>query len=693
MSRRIWLSAIVVIMPTVLLPREAFAQAARPRARVPWTSSRFAGTPDPPPPFTVALAFPKLKFEFPVVLVPAQGTSRLFVGELKGRVYSFLDDPAEQTPRLALDLNKVHPDFSALYGLVFHPRFQTNRYVYICYVRRNDVPDGSVVSRFTVSRTEPPVIDPQSEQVILNFWSGGHNGGCLVFGKDGYLYISTGDGASPSPPDPKMTGQDCSDLLSSILRVDVDRSQPGSAYSIPADNPFKDLAGVRPEIWAFGFRNPWRMSFDRKTGDLWVGDVGWELWELVDKVERGGNYGWSVVEGPQPVNVEARRGPTPILPTTKAHPHSEAASITGGYVYRGTGLPELTGAYIYGDFQTGIIWALRETGGKVTWQTELARTPLHLVAFAETDGGELLLVDHDRTHQIYRLVPSPPSTSRNTFPRKLSESGLFASMREGRPAPGVLRYEINSELWSDGAVAERFLAIPGSGTIGVDGQGFWQFPEGSVLARTVSLELEPGKRESRRRVETQILHRESEAWRPYSYLWSDGQDDAELVDAGGATHTITDGAPQPHKRTYRVPARSECVLCHNPWVEKKTTVFGIQSASPLGVNIAQLNKPIKHSGHGTNQLAVLHESRHSGVEAGRRKTAQSGQPVRRIGRSRPPRAILSPDELRALPPVQRRWYSEHRAGIRSPASCYADRRNQTDPGNVRHRCGQDHRAR
>jgi uncharacterized repeat protein (TIGR03806 family) len=624
MSRRIWPSALVVIVPTVLLPfvalrfspwnhsakaGEALEQARAARARIPWNGSRFAGTPDPPPPFTVALAFPKLKFEFPVVLVPAARTNRLFVGELKGRIYSFLDDPAEGTPRLALDVSKLHPDFSALYGLAFHPQFDKNRYVYICYVRRNDVPEGSVVSRFRVSRTEPPEIEPQSEQVILNFWSGGHNGGCLVFGKDGYLYISTGDGASPSPPDPKMTGQDCSDLLSSILRVDVDRPAEGRAYSIPADNPFTNLAGVRPEIWAFGFRNPWKMSFDRKTGDLWVGDVGWELWELVDKVERGGNYGWSVVEGPQPVNVEARRGPAPILPTTKAHPHSEAASITGGYVYRGTGLPELSGAYIYGDFQTGIIWALRETGGKVTWQTELARTPLHLVAFAEPNGGELLLVDHDRTHQIYKLVRSPVATSKSAFPRKLSESGLYASMREGRPAPGVLPYEINSELWADGAVAERFLAIPGSGTIGIDGQGVWQYPEGSVLARTVSLELEPGKPASRRRVETQILHRESEAWRPYSYFWNDRQDDAELVSAGGATLTITDGGPLPqHNRAYRVAARSECVLCHNPWVEKKTTIFGIQSASPLGVNTAQLNKPLTRSGRTTNQLTVLHEA-------------------------------------------------------------------------------------
>ncbi len=291
-----------------------------------------------------------------------------------------------------MDVAKLYPELTMFYGLVCHPEFDRNRYIYVCYVLKNDVPDGSVVARFTVSRTDPPVIDPRSEKVILKFWSGGHNGGCLVFGNEGYLYVSTGDGAGPSPPDTKLTGQDCSDLLSSILRIDVDHADPGKAYRVPVDNPFVNVPDVRPEIWAFGFRNPWKMSVDRATGDLWVGDVGWELWELIDKVERGGNYGWSVMEGPQPVHVEGRRGPSPILPPTKAHPHSEAASITGGYVYRGTRLPELAGAYIYGDFQTGTVWGLRYQGGTVSWQNELARTPLHLVAFGETHGGELYLV-------------------------------------------------------------------------------------------------------------------------------------------------------------------------------------------------------------------------------------------------------------------------------------------------------------
>ena len=229
------------------------------------------------------------------------------------------------------------------------------------------------------------------------------------------------------------------------------------------------------------------------------------------------------------------------------------------------------------------------------------------MAFGETNDGELLLVDHDRTHQIYRLVPSPGTSSRPSFPRRLSECGLFASVRTGQPAPGVLPFDINSKLWSDGATAERLLAVPGTGKISLSAQGTWQFPEGSVLARTISLEVEPGKPASRRRTETQVLHFEAGAWRPYSYLWNDQQDDAELVGADGATRAIKDARPgSKFEKTYRVAARSECVLCHNPWVEKKTTVFGIQSASPLGLNTAQLNKPSAHSEFNGNQLTFLH---------------------------------------------------------------------------------------
>jgi uncharacterized repeat protein (TIGR03806 family) len=586
------------------------ARADHAARRVRWSGSRIAGTPEPPAPYTVEPAFPYLKFEFPVVLVAAPGTPRVFLGDLKGRIWSFPDDPESREADLAIDLARLHPDLSALYGLAFHPGFDRTRFVYICYVRQNDQPDGTVVARFRASKTDPPIIDPGSEQIILRFWSGGHNGGCLAFGRDGCLYISTGDGTAPSPPDGKQTGQDCTDLLSSILRIDVDHPDQGRAYGVPADNPFVKTQSVHPEIWAFGFRNPWKMSFDRKSGDLWVGDVGWELWEMIDRVERGGNYGWSIMEGPQPVQPDAPRGPSPISPPAVAHPHSEAASITGGYVYHGRRLTGLDGVYVYGDFQTGTVWGLRHDGKTITWRGELARTPLHLVAFGETLGGELYLLDHDRTHQIYRLVPNPQSTSTTLFPRVLSQTGLFASTRDHHPAPGVIPYSVNVALWSDGATAERLLAVPGEGPISFDEQGYGHLPNGSVLVRTVSIELQAGKPESRRRIETQILHLEADAWRPYTYVWSDDQDDAVLADAGGSIKTLNlrDPTEPGGKRTieHRIHARAECLLCHNPWVEKRTTVFGRQSASPLGLNSPQLNRDIQFAGEQVNQLSALH---------------------------------------------------------------------------------------
>jgi uncharacterized repeat protein (TIGR03806 family) len=608
-----WISTPLCAQETPPRGRASTPSQEQTPRRVPWTSSRIRGTPDPPPPFTVEPAFPHLRFEFPVVLIPAPGSDRLFVGDLNGRIWSFPADPSSRTADLALDLGRQHPALTALYGMVFHPQFEKNRYIYVCYVLENDRPDGSVVARFQVNRDDPPTIDPASERVILRFWSGGHNGGCLEFGNDGYLYISTGDGTGPSPPDVKLTGQDCSDLLSSILRIDVDGHDPQEAYRVPPDNPFVGREGVRPEIWAFGFRNPWKMSVDRETGDLWVGDVGWELWEMIHRVERGGNYGWSVMEGPQPVHAEGAIGPSPILPPTKAHPHSEAASITGGYVYRGSRLPQLTGVYVYGDYQTGTVWGLRHDGKGVTWHGELARTPLHLAAFGVSNDGELFLVDHDRTHQIYRLIPNDQSNRATDFPRRLSETGLFESTFAHRPAPGVEPYAINVELWADGASAERLIAIPGAGQLRFDDQGYGQLPEGSVLVRTVSITTggEGGKVPQRRRVETQILHLEAEAWRPYSYVWTDDQTDALLAESGGSVLTLKVSDPrepqETFERTYRVHSRAECMLCHNPWVEKQTTIFGVQSASPLAVHQAQWDRPRQSGTGSSDQLAHFRE--------------------------------------------------------------------------------------
>ena len=578
--------ALVVVHPSAI------------EARTPWTTSTFRGTPDAPPPYTVEPAFPRLRFEHPVLLVPAPGSDRLFVGEQGGKVLAFRNDPSATTTDLVLDLRADRAEFSNLYGLAFHPKFAQNRQLFLCYTTKDGRPDGTRVSRFLASRSDPPIVDPASETVLLTFLAGGHNGGCLAFGLDGYLYISSGDAERPSPPDLLDTGQDVSDLLSSILRIDVDHDDPARklAYRVPPDNPFVNLPGARGEIWAYGFRNPWRMSVDRVNGDLWVGDVGWELWEMVDRVTKGGNYGWSVVEGRQPVRPDSRRGPTPILPPTMIHPHSEAASMTGGYVYHGKRLGELKGEYIYGDFQSGKVWGLRFDGAKVTESRPLADTPLMLVSFGEDNAGEIYLLDYERTRQIHRLAPNPSAKRNRDFPRRLSESGLFSSTKDQKPADGVVPYAINAALWSDHATASRFLAIPGEGRVTVGADGGFSLPNGSVLARTVSREMERGNPASARKIETQVLHLEDQSWRPYTYIWNDDQTDATLAAAEGAIKpfTIRDKAAPGGTRTvnHRIHSRAECTQCHNPWVEQKTANYGRQSASPLGFSRAQLHRDL-----------------------------------------------------------------------------------------------------
>src|SRR5579883_2694213 len=275
-----------------------------------WTGSRVKGSPELPPKYKATVAFPGLKFKHPLLIVRIPGSDRLVVGEQDGGLFSFETRPDARS-ELFFDLRKElktvsrHPgakEVEAVYGLAFHPRFGETRECFVCYTLRGkkgekNLPDGSRVSRFKVTATTPPRIDPDSEEILLTFLQGGHNAGDLHFGPDGCLYISTGDAADPNPPDVFHTGQDVTDLLSSVLRIDVGHKDPGKNYAVPKDNPFVGLRvggkEARPEVWAFGFRNPWRMSFDRKTGDLWVGDVGWEQWEMVHKVERGGNYGWS----------------------------------------------------------------------------------------------------------------------------------------------------------------------------------------------------------------------------------------------------------------------------------------------------------------------------------------------------------------------------------------------------------------
>ena len=574
--------------------------------RVPWTTSKITGTPEAPPKYRSERVFPKLSFEQPVTLTDASGTDRLFVCQLAGKILSFKPRQQVEQADLAVDLKAHIPELTRLYGLAFHPEFEKNRFCYISYVTKDKDPNGTHVSRFVVSNTDPPTIDAKSEKLIISWLGGGHNGACLKFGLDGNLFISTGDGAGAFPPDSHHSGQDISDLLASVLRIDVDHADGGKAYSIPKGNPFVDLEGARPEIWSYGHRNPWKMTVDPKNGALWVGDVGWEMWEMIYRVQPGDNYGWSVMEASQVVHPERKQGPTPIVAPTIAHSHTESRSITGGHVYYGERLKELSGAYIYGDYVTGKVWAARHDGTKLQSVEELADTPLAIVCFGVSSDQELYIVGYDGT--LHRLVANPAAVANEDFPTKLSETGLFASVADHRVAAGVVPYSINAEPWQDGARSQRFVALPGTESLELHTEnnvqvgnlhGEFRYPNDAVLMKTISLPMPAvAGRQQWRRIETQILHRDGDTWRAYSYHWNKAQTDATLFDGEGRDQDFTvahaETPAKPDTLSWHFASKTECILCH-------TTRAGTVHA----FNVSQLERSHVYHGGSANQLATL----------------------------------------------------------------------------------------
>lgn len=619
--------AIIIVAVSCVEPVSAAdtkndSVTARPANRIVWTSGRITGSPDRALPFKAERVFEHLTFSSPVLAVPAPRSNRLFVGERFGKAYSFeLDSQSKGVgePDVFFDLKASFQQLKhkgdatrpgSLYGLAFHPQFPDVPVCFLCFTfagkTGQDHPlHGTHVSRFTVlDPTGVPRVDVGSEELLLTWMQGGHNGGCLKFGPDGFLYVSAGDASVPSPPDVHQAGQDVTNFLSTIMRIDVTSNVPSSSemrYVIPADNPFVGRKNVRPEIWSYGHRNPWRMSFDRGTGDLWVGDVGWELFEMVYRVQKGANYGWSIMEGPQRVLPNAKRGPTKILPPTISYPHSLGASVTGGYVYRGTRLPALQGAYIYGDFETRRIWAAKMDGDQLVSNIEVCEPTIRIVSFGEDNSGEIYLLDFD-AGTLNRLVPNDAEDHSDDFPTRLSETGLFQSVADHELAAGVVKFDVNSALWADGTVGDRFVAIP-SGESGTASAEFfakpkrlkgsstrWNsaFPKDSVLGRTVSLPVASSSNTQQSpRIETQLLHFDGRRWNGYSYAWNKQQTDAELVDAGGREIDMPDASGN----TYRLSGRAECRRCHNQWV-----------GSTLGFTLNQLNRP---DSDGNNQLQTL----------------------------------------------------------------------------------------
>jgi glucose/arabinose dehydrogenase len=289
-----------------------------------------------------------------------------------------------------------------LLGLAFAPDYRENGYFYVYYSAAD--PRRSVVSRFSLDQENINVADSQSEVIIMEIAQpfSNHNGGQLAFGPDGYLYIGLGDGGSEG--DPQGNGQNLGTLLGKILRINVSGLSAPGDYEIPADNPFLNTKGAPPEIWAFGLRNPWRFSFDSATGLLWAGDVGQNLWEEIDIVAKGANYGWNIMEGFHCYSPATGCNQSGLTLPLVEYDHSQGCAVIGGYVYRGDQIPSLQGYYIYGDYCSGNIWALAYHDNAVTKNILLAESGLSITSFGEDLAGNLYILSRDGG--IYTLVQS-----------------------------------------------------------------------------------------------------------------------------------------------------------------------------------------------------------------------------------------------------------------------------------------------
>ena len=358
--------------------------------------------PQPPPPPTGPPGLQEIAsgLDFPLHLSSPPGDERLFVLEKGGAIRvikggALLDAPfLDITPKVLSTGGE-----QGLLGLAFFPNYATTGRFLVHYTDRSGT---SQISMFRVS-ANPDVADP-AESVVLSVTRPGHahNGGQILFGPDGYLYIGLGDGDDSDGG----RGQSLADMLGSILRIDV---SAGTIYTVPADNPFVSTAGARPEVWSYGLRNPWRFTFDRATGDLYIGDVGESKWEEVDYSSaadgagRGVNYGWSQMEGLHCMRATGC-GEELTLPVVE-YSHTDGCSVSGGYVYRGAALPALQGHYFYGDFCSGWVRSLRMEGGVPMEETEWPELNPggHITSFGEDTAGELYLTTSEGG--IYKIVP------------------------------------------------------------------------------------------------------------------------------------------------------------------------------------------------------------------------------------------------------------------------------------------------
>ncbi|MBS2013810.1 MAG: PQQ-dependent sugar dehydrogenase [Deltaproteobacteria bacterium] len=494
---------------------------------------------------------------------------RLYVLEQRGVVRVF--DPRSNAPATtALDIsaNIVSGGEAGLLGIAFDPSFATNRFVYLHYdaplpATRSGVVFQSVIARYE-SRDGGATIDPTTEKrlLVVDQPFSNHNGGKIAFGPDGFLYIGLGDGGSGG--DPQRNGQNRDVLLGKILRIDPNRGEP---YAIPEANPFA-RGGGRPEIFAYGLRNPWKFSFDTETGDLWCADVGQNKYEEVNRIVPGGNYGWNVREGKHCFG--AATCPTEgFVDPVAEYGRSEGVSITGGYVYRGKKVPDLVGKFVYGDFGSGRIWAV-DAGGAVRLLVDASASKIS--SFAQDAEGEIYVADY-ATGAVKQLLTASESAVAGGIGATLGQTGCLDPSAPSTPPAGAIRYTVNAPLWSDGAEKDRWIYVPSDRKITVGPDGDFDVPPGSVAVKTFTV--------GKTRVETRLLVRYEDAtWAGYSYEWNDEQTDAVLL-TGAKKKALADGS------TWYFPSRAECFACH-------TAVAGFT----LGLETRQLDRVVD----GKNQL-------------------------------------------------------------------------------------------
>ena len=542
---------------------------------------------------------PDLRFDRPVFLTNAgDGSGRMFVVEQSGVIRVIPKTESTEQSKIAdaqvfLDIRDQvsrRGNEQGLLGLAFHPDFKNNGKFYVHYSsskkqgrnRRTAAPN--IISQFSVSESDANAAARDSEKVILTQKQPfpNHNGGMIEFGPDGFLYAAFGDGGSAD--DPYGNGQNLKTLLGAIIRIDVDKTSGELAYSIPPDNPFVKNDEARDELWAVGLRNVWRFSFDRQDGRLFAGDVGQNQIEEVCLITRGGNYGWNRFEADELFSKRTKLSVGEHIPPIVSYRHSWGISITGGYVYRGKAHPELDGLYFYGDYVSGNLWGLKKNDDGKFQSKLLMRTGRSIASFGEDEDGEVYLLSFDGG--IYKVVSSDkPQEQLADWPKKISETGLYASIRKQEPAEDLIPYEVNAPFWADDADKKRYIKLPKGEKMVYREKGTWELPVGSVVVKSFDKE---GFRGSRT-LETRLIKRTPEGWEAATYVWNGRQSEAELMPEGKQFELYS---RRTGITTWHAPSASERASCH---VESSGFV--------LGLTTAQLNR----EKDGVNQISAWAE--------------------------------------------------------------------------------------